>query len=258
MLLFLHEKHFEPVQGMVLDDAKRLRIAALACLPILELGLDAYAAFHSIVVHPDEFLVRDREYEDEDGVVHVGDDLLSGEAFEQGPVVFAWTEIEASARGEGYNVVAHEMAHKLDMLSGETNGVPPLHADMRTPEWVAAFDAAYDDLCEQIERGVTPWIDPYAVEDSAEFFAVSVELFFDHAERAAGGVSRRLRAAETILQAGPRRRVSRRKSAFTRFMPNQNPIALTTSAPRLSVIMPMSHSGRLSYQKPKSRLCRPL
>jgi len=178
-LLFLHEKHFEPVQGMVLDDAKRLRIAALACLPILELGLDAYAGFHSIVVHPDEFLVRDREYEDEHGVVHVGDDLLSGEAFEQGPVVLAWTEIEASGRGEGYNVVAHEMAHKLDMLSGETNGVPPLHADMRTPEWVAAFDAAYDDLTAQIERGVTPWIDPYAVEDSAEFFAVSVELFFD-------------------------------------------------------------------------------
>lgn len=179
VLLFLHEKQFEPVQGMVLDESKRVRIAALACLPILELGLDAYAGFHSVVVHPDEFLVRDREYEDEHGVVHVGDDLLSGETFEQGPVVLAWTEVEASGRGEGYNVVVHEMAHKLDMLSGEANGVPPLHADMRMPEWVAAFDAAYDDLCAQIERGADPWIDPYAVEDSAEFFAVSAELFFD-------------------------------------------------------------------------------
>lgn len=179
VLLFLHEKHFEPVQGMVLDDAKRLRIAAFACLPILELGLDAYAAFHSIVVHPDEFLVRDRTYEDEDGVVHVGDDLLSGEAFDQGPVVLAWSEIEASGRGEGYNVVVHELAHKLDMLTGEANGVPPLHSDMRIPEWVAVFDAAYDDLCDQLERGAEPWIDPYAVEDSAEFFAVCAELFFD-------------------------------------------------------------------------------
>jgi Mlc titration factor MtfA (ptsG expression regulator) len=178
-LLFMHEKHFEPVQGMVLDDAGRLRIALLACLPILELGLDAYAGFHSIVVHPDEFLVRNREYEDEAGVVHVGDDLLSGEAFDQGPVVLAWTEVQASGRGEGYNVVVHEMAHKLDMLSGEANGVPPLHGDMRTPEWVAAFDAAYDDLCDRLERGEEPWIDPYAVEDSAEFFAVSAELFFD-------------------------------------------------------------------------------
>ena len=179
-LLPLARMRSEPaLQGMVLDDAKRLRIAIFACLPILDLGLDAYAGFHSIVVHPEEFLVRNREYEDEAGVVHVGDDLLSGEAFEQGPVVLAWTEIEQSGRGEGYNVVVHEMAHKLDMLTGETNGVPPLRTGMRIPEWVAAFDAAYDDLCDRLERGETPWIDPYAVEDSAEFFAVSVELFFD-------------------------------------------------------------------------------
>ncbi len=182
-VLFLHEKHFEPAGGLVLDDAKRLRIAAFACLPILELGLDAYAGFLSLVVHPDEFLVRDRMYEDEDGVVHVGDDLLSGEAFEQGPVVLAWTEVELSGRGEGYNVVIHELAHKLDMLSGEANGVPPLHAGMRVPEWVAAFDAAYDDLVDQLERGVEPWLDPYAVEDSAELFAVCAELFFDVPQR---------------------------------------------------------------------------
>jgi Mlc titration factor MtfA (ptsG expression regulator) len=178
-LLFLHEKHFEPARGLTLDEAKRVRIAALACLPILELGLDAYRTFSSIVVHPDEFVVRDREYEDEDGVVHTGDDVLSGEAFEQGPVVLAWNEVEASGRGEGFNVVVHEFAHKLDMLSGEANGVPPLHGDMRVPEWVAAFDGAYDDLSEQLDRGEEPWIDPYAAQDPAEFFAVCAELFFD-------------------------------------------------------------------------------
>jgi hypothetical protein len=57
--------------------------------------------------------VRDREFEDEDGVVHTGDDVLAGEAFEQGPVVLAWNEVEASGRGEGFNVVVHEFAHKL-------------------------------------------------------------------------------------------------------------------------------------------------
>jgi Mlc titration factor MtfA (ptsG expression regulator) len=178
-LLFVHEKRFEPVQGLTLDEAQRLRIAVLACLPILELGFDAYRAIVSIVIHPGEFLVRDREYEDEDGVVHTGDDVLSGEAFEQGPVVLAWSEVEASGRGEGFNVVIHECAHKLDMLSGEPNGVPPLHGDMRVPEWVATFDAAYEDLAQQLERGEEPWIDPYAAEDPAEFFAVCAELFFD-------------------------------------------------------------------------------
>jgi len=178
-LLFLHEKQFEAARGMALDEAKCVRIAAMACLPILELGFDAYRLFKSVVVHPDEFVVRDRAYEDEDGVVHTGDDVLSGEAHEQGPVVLAWSEVEESGRGEGFNVVVHEFVHKLDMLGGEADGVPPLHGDMRVPEWVAAFDAAYDDLCEQLDRGEEPWLDPYAAEDSSEFFAVCAEMFFD-------------------------------------------------------------------------------
>ena len=178
-LLFLHEKRFEPAVGFELDDAMRVRIAALACLPILELGLDYYDNFGVIVVHPDEFLVRDRTYEDEDGVVHTGDDVLSGEAWEQGPVILAWKEIEASGRGEGFNVVAHEMAHKIDMLNGEADGAPPLHSGMRLSEWTAAFDAAYDDLVDQLDRGRDPWLDPYAAEDPAEFFAVCSEMFFD-------------------------------------------------------------------------------
>jgi MtfA peptidase len=182
-LLLLHEKQFEAARGMALDEPKCVRIAAMACLPILELGFDAYAGFRSIVVYPDEFVVRDRSYEDEDGVVHTGDDVLSGEAHEQGPVVLAWSEVEASGRGEGFNVVVHECAHKLDMLSGEADGVPPLHGDMRVPEWVAAFDAAYEDLGEQLERGQEPWLDPYAAEDPAEFFAVCAEMFFDVPQR---------------------------------------------------------------------------
>ena len=182
-LLFLHEKQFEAARGLLLDESKRVRIAAMACLPILELGFDAYAAFKSVVVHPDEFVVRDRTYEDEDGVVHTGDDVLSGEAHEQGPVVLAWSEVEESGRGEGFNVVVHEFVHKLDMLGGEADGVPPLHSGMRVPEWVAVFDAAYDDLCEQLQRGLDPWLDPYAAEDPAEFFAVCAEMFFDVPQR---------------------------------------------------------------------------
>jgi len=177
--LFVHEKRFEPSAGFAVDDAMRVRIAALACVPILELGLDSYRGVVSVIVYPDEFLVRDREVVDEDGVVHVGDDLLSGESWEQGPVILAWTEVVASARGDGYDVVAHEFSHKLDMLNGEVDGLPPLHSGMRVAEWTAAFDAAYDDLVERLDRGEDPWLDPYAAEDPAEFFAVCAEMFFD-------------------------------------------------------------------------------
>jgi Mlc titration factor MtfA (ptsG expression regulator) len=182
-ILFLHEKRFEPGRGFATTDAMRVRIAALGCLPILALGIDSYDNFAAVVVYPDEFVVRDREVVDEDGIVHIGDDLLSGETWEQGPVILAWSEIEQSGKGEGFNVVAHEMSHKLDMLNGEADGLPPLHADMRVAEWTAAFDDAYDDLVEQLERGEEPWLDPYAAEDPAEFFAVCSEMLFDVPER---------------------------------------------------------------------------
>jgi Mlc titration factor MtfA (ptsG expression regulator) len=184
-LLFLHEKAIEAAGGIDLDDVMRTRIALLASMPILQLGLDSYAGFAAVIVYPYEFVIRDREIVDEDGVVHVGDDLLTGEAWEQGPVVLSWPDVEASGRGEGYNVVAHEFAHKLDMLDGEPSGAPPLHSGMRAAEWRAAFDAAYEDLVEQLERGEEPWIDPYAAEDPAEFFAVTAELFFDVPEELA-------------------------------------------------------------------------
>ncbi|HEX7080068.1 MAG TPA: M90 family metallopeptidase [Gammaproteobacteria bacterium] len=178
-LLFLHEKRIEPAGGLVLDDAMRVRIAALACRPVLELGLDCYAGFKSVIVYPGEFVVRDREHVDESGVVHVGDDVLSGESWDFGPVVLGWEDVEASGQGDGYDVVAHEFAHKLDLLDGAVDGLPPLHREMRVAEWTAAFQSAYDDLVERVERGCDTWIDPYAAEDPGEFFAVCTELFFD-------------------------------------------------------------------------------
>jgi Mlc titration factor MtfA (ptsG expression regulator) len=177
--LFLHAKRLEPARGLELDEVMSVRLAALACEPILELGLDCLKGFRSFVVHPTEFVVRGREEVDEDGVVHVGDDVMSGEAWDQGPVVLAWDEVEASGRGQGYNVVAHEIAHKLDLLDGAVNGLPPLQEGMRREEWTRAFRTAFDDLLLQLDRGREPWIDPYAAEDPGEFFAVCTEVFFD-------------------------------------------------------------------------------
>ena len=178
-LLFLHEKSIEAAGDLELTDAMRLRIAALACRPILELGLDAYAGFVSVIVYPGEFLVRGREYEDEDGVVHIGDDVLSGEAWEQGPVILAWADVLASGCSDGFDVVAHEFAHKLDLLDGAVNGVPALDGEQSRTDWLAAFEPAYETLRARVDRDEETWLDPYAAEDPGEFFAVCTEMFFD-------------------------------------------------------------------------------
>ncbi len=174
-LLFLAEKQFAGVRGLEVSDAMRVSIAAQACLPILELGLDWYAGFSGVVVYPGDFRVQ-RSATDEDGVVHEWQDDLAGEAMPGGPVVLSW---DAHAHDPAINVVLHEFAHKLDMLNGIADGTPPLHVGMDRAAWRAAFKEAYAGFCDAVERGRDTWLDPYAAEHESEFFAVISEAFFE-------------------------------------------------------------------------------
>ena len=177
--LFIRRKSFSAVQGFELTTEKVVMIAAQACLPILKLGLDYYDDWVEMVIYPGGFRVT-REQRQESGVVDQEVQTLSGEAWLQGPVILAWDEIEADlARPRsGRNVVIHELAHKIDMLNGDANGSPPLHADMSQQRWSRAFGHAFDDLIHALETGHHPAINPYAATDPAEFFAVVSEYFF--------------------------------------------------------------------------------
>ena len=173
-LLLLAEKEFSAAAGLELTDAMRVSIAGQACLPILELGLDWYAGWTGIVLYPGDFRVRRSEM-DEDGVLHEWDDELAGEAMPGGPVVLSW---DAAANDPAINVVIHEFAHKIDMLNGEADGMPPLHAGMDRQAWRTALEDAYQGFCDAVERGRDTWLDPYAAEDLSEFFAVVTEAYF--------------------------------------------------------------------------------
>lgn len=173
---FLAEKEFSTGGGLELSDAMCVAIAAQGCLPILEFGLSAYRGWVGIVIYPDEFVVP-RQMADEDGVVHEYDDVLSGEAWEGGPLIISWRD--AQMAGDGYNVVIHEFAHKLDMLNGEADGIPALHAGLPVDRWERVFFAAWEDFCQRVDSGEETRIDPYASEHPAEFFAVLSENFFE-------------------------------------------------------------------------------
>lgn len=176
--LFLHGKQVVAADGSSLSDGLRLKIAAQACLPILNLGLDHYAGWVAVIVYPDEF-VPEYEYTDEDGVVHHAREPMIGEAWERGPVILSAADAERSGECDGVNVVIHEFAHKLDRLNGAMDGLPALHPEMRVADWAQAFSAAYEDFCRRVEAGEETEIDPYAAESPAEFFAVMSEAFFE-------------------------------------------------------------------------------
>ena len=176
---FVRRKSIEGAQGLELEAWMEAEIAAQACLPILGLDLDYYRGWRSLIVHPGGFLVR-HSYEDEDGVVHELCEERIGEAWDEGPVIVSWEDIDASRRGgeEGVNVIIHELAHKLDALNGTTNGMPPLHRDMDPARWSSDWSEAYEALCRHTDEERTPPIDEYAAESPAEFFSVASEYFF--------------------------------------------------------------------------------
>jgi MtfA peptidase len=187
--IFLAEKLFDPVDGAPIDDKLKLSIASQACLPLLGLDIDWYSDWSTIMVTPREYDVKKRDV-DEAGVVHEYDDEFSGEAFDLGPVALSRVDIESSGWGDGYNVVIHEMAHKLDGRDGTFDGCPPLHREMDYGAWREAFSEAYESLRSSLERPAG-WrakasrakrgarIDPYAAESPDEFFAVACEYFFE-------------------------------------------------------------------------------
>jgi len=176
--LFLDEKSLHGAGGLALTEAMRLAVAAQACLPILNLGIDYYRGWVEVIVYPDEFVQSVRET-DEAGVVHEWEEARAGEAWLGGPVILSWADVAPEATGAGVNVAIHEFAHKIDMLNGDADGYPPLHADMHRETWRAAFAAAYDDFCARVDRDEETDIDPYAAEGPGEFFAVLSEVFFE-------------------------------------------------------------------------------
>lgn len=178
--LFLARKTFIGANGFIPTDEIRVIIAALACLPILRLGMDRYAGWVELVIYPGAFRVEREETDPGSGIVAQRRDVLDGESWQRGPVVLAWEQIEQDLEHPfaGRNLIIHELAHKLDMLNGRANGMPPLPADMPTEPWTRALSDGYERLHRQVDRQIPAAIDAYAATDPAEFFAVVSEYFF--------------------------------------------------------------------------------
>ena len=172
--LLLHDKSMTGVQGFVVTDAVRQSIALQACLPILNLSLEWYAGWSSIIIYPGAFK-SDSTTMDEFGIVHQNSHSRSGEAWLRGPVILSWRDAKHSGERDGHNVVIHEFVHKLDMLNGRANGFPPLQSDMDPTRWTQTMADGFADFQKNRKAG----LDRYGATNPAEFFAVLSEVFFE-------------------------------------------------------------------------------
>ena len=186
---FLAQKEFSGAHDLAVTDEMAVAIAAQACLPVLNLGLQLYDDFKGIVVHPGAMLAR-RSAVDAAGVHHFYKEEIAGEAMQGGPITLSWQDVAASSEhlARGYNVVIHEFVHKLDMRDGTANGCPPLPTRQAKAAWQSSMQTTYETFRHQVvmaERfgAEMPWLDPYGATSPAEFFAVASEAYFVNPSR---------------------------------------------------------------------------
>ena len=175
---FLQRKTITPIEPLQLDAPRRAILATLCCLPLLEFGAEGLHGWSQLIVYPDAFRVN-RTHIDAAGVLHEWDDELIGEAWDGGPLILSWADVESDLDDPhaGFCVAVHEMAHKLDALDGVLDGTPPLPRDWQRA-WARDFQQAYDRFAADVDADREVAIAPYAAEAPEEFFPVCSEYHF--------------------------------------------------------------------------------
>jgi MtfA peptidase len=179
--VFLAEKGFEGCAGLEITDEIRVTIAAQACLLLLHRRTDYFPWLLTILVYPSTYLVE--ENRPVEGPVW-GEGKMSrlGETGRtMGSMVLAWDAAKSGAAdpSDGKNVVLHEFAHQLDYENFATDGAPALATREQQMSWREVMRTEFASLRAADDTGIPTLLDTYGATNPAEFFAVSVEAFFE-------------------------------------------------------------------------------
>ncbi len=179
--IFVGEMHWEGCGGFEMTDAAKYSIAANACLLLIGLDVDGYDNVREVLVYPTTVATPNEPHALYGMIVESGSQPILGEAMPGGPVLLVWDSIERSIRhpDKGHNVVYHEFAHKLDMLTGSTDGMPLISSREQRERWIEVCTAEFDRVQAEFEHDKRGFLDPYAGTNVGEFFAVVTEYFFD-------------------------------------------------------------------------------
>ena len=169
---FLYDKSFEGCGGLQLTDEIKVTIAAQASLLLLNRDVRNYPKLFSVLVYPSTYVAKN----------DLGQKSVRlGESWRTGAVVLAWDSVKHGAENfaDGRNLVIHEFAHQLDQEDGAGDGAPILAAGSCYAIWAQVLSREYERLYRRVEKGKKTVMDGYGATNSAEFFAVASETFFE-------------------------------------------------------------------------------
>ncbi len=206
--VFAEEKRFEGCGGFEITDEVRVLIAAQAGLVVLGMPGQWLDGLRSVLVYPGDYL-GPRTTALAGGGELEWQEARAGETWSGGSMVLSWSGVRDGARmRDGQrSVVIHEVAHLVDLLSGEIDGVPPLGSVAAGRRWQKEIVACRERFDTLVDEGRNLPFDDYAAESPAEFFAVASECFFQDPHRLARHDEVLYELLAEAYRQDPRRRV---------------------------------------------------
>lgn len=171
LLRFVYTKSFAGI-GMEVTEEMKVIVAFHAALMTLNLSGYDYPSLHTILFYADDF-IADEHHEAGGIVTETPDAVLEGQSSQES-IALSWPDVIYETRHHtGANLVIHECAHILDFEMGlSTPGANPWHQTFQRlfTDYERAFDRPDDK--QQL-------LGDYAAVNTAEFFAVASERFFE-------------------------------------------------------------------------------
>lgn len=170
--VFLAEKRITGI-GVQVDTTTRVLVAASAIIPILGFPNWEWDQISEVLVYPTRF-DRDFKFGNEQGKNILG---MVGTGSLNRIMILSKPDLVSGFRNanDKRNVGIHEFAHLVDKTDGFIDGMPKVGLDRKAiGPWI---DLVRRKMSE-IESGDSD-INPYALTNEAEFFAVASEYFFE-------------------------------------------------------------------------------
>lgn len=177
---FLGEKRVLGRDGLKINRAMEVIVAADACLLVLKKPWPLYPNVKEVLLYPSLYYVPQTS-KDDAGLVNYHTSIRQGESWPGGTLVLSWHDVLEGNRlpGDGHNLVFHEFAHQLDQQTGHTNGTPALHNKAAYQDWRRVFQRAFINLKSHVAYQLPHVIHSYGATNEAEFFAVLTETFIE-------------------------------------------------------------------------------
>lgn len=159
--------------GLTIEALDRLLVASSAIIPVFGFEEDwQYKNLSSVLLYPDTFN-KDFQFEGAERSIlgMVGDGYMNGQMILSKSAL----HLGFSNMADKENTAIHEFVHLLDKSDGATDGVPD---NLMKHEYTVPWIKMIHQEMQRIEKGKSD-INPYAITNQAEFFAVVSEYFFE-------------------------------------------------------------------------------